>query len=67
MIKKIPASWIENKEAGKEWFMGSMRRRSNLAIRKPEATSFARAISFNKCNIVMFFYLLKEKYQDLGV
>ncbi|XP_072171817.1 uncharacterized protein [Diadema setosum] len=43
------------KLAGKDWFAGFLRRNAQLALRTPEATSFARAIGFNKTAVGRFF------------
>ena len=58
--KKFPSSWKTNSKAGKDWFYGFLRRQSLLSLRLPEATSLARSIAFNKSNVQLFFYNLKE-------
>ena len=53
---KMPEIWEVDKCAGTEWFTGFMKRNSDkLSIRTPEATSLARATSFNKHNVSSFF------------
>ena len=63
--KKIPPSWSKNKMAGSTWFSGFVRRNRQLALRLPEATSLARAISFNRHNVNLFFSNLEEVLSDL--
>ena len=58
--KKFPSSWKTNSKAGKDWFYGFLRQQSSLSLRLPEATSLARSIAFNKSNVQLFFYNLKE-------
>ncbi|KAJ8966810.1 hypothetical protein NQ314_003306 [Rhamnusium bicolor] len=53
--KKYPSSWDTNRMTGKEWMRLFMRRRPELAYRKPENTSLARAIVFNRHNVDQFF------------
>ena len=60
--KKVPASWTKNESAGFAWFSAFIKRRQNLALHLPEATSLARAISFNKFNVDLFFSYLKTVF-----
>ncbi|KAJ4425867.1 hypothetical protein ANN_27493 [Periplaneta americana] len=49
--------------AGRVWFDHFMNRHKHqLSIRKPEGTSLARAIGFNKESVMNFFDLLKAEY-----
>lgn len=46
--------------AGKDWIKGFRKRHPELSIRKPEATSTARAQAFNKPNVMKFYNLLQD-------
>jgi transposase-like protein len=46
--------------AGRGWMNGFLKRHPELSIRKPEATSGARAMGFNKVAVSRFFKLLTE-------
>ena len=46
--------------AGKHWYHNFMKRHPELSFRKPEATSLARAIGFNKDRVGRFFTLLEQ-------
>lgn len=48
--------------AGVDWLKGFLRRHPDLSIRKPEATSAARAMGFNKVAVSKFYQLLGEIY-----
>ena len=49
--------------AGKDWALAFVKRRSELSLRSPEATSLARAVGFNRVQVGKFFTLLN---QELG-
>ena len=52
---KVPNSWTVNQSASTDWLRAFMKRRSELSLRTPEATSFGRATAFNRHNIAEFF------------
>lgn len=44
--------------AGYDWYRCFMKRHPELSLRKPEATSIARAMGFNKVVVSQFYELL---------
>ena len=50
----VPESWIRCKKAGKPWWLG-FKKRQNLSIRAPEATSIGRASGFNEAVVKEYF------------
>ena len=54
--KTCPSSWHANKMAGVDWLHGFYKRRDELGLRMPEATSLSRATTcFNATNVSQFF------------
>lgn len=50
----------ENYQAGLDWMYNFMKRHPDLSIRKPEATSVARASGFNPTAVGKFYTLLSD-------
>lgn len=59
----LPQKWHLSKKA-QEGFWVNFKERNILTIRKPEATSLARATAFNKHTVGLFFANLKKKNQE---
>ncbi|XP_074034144.1 uncharacterized protein [Leptinotarsa decemlineata] len=52
----IPVQWRANRIAGIEWLKCFMKRnKQKITLRKPESTSLARAIGFNRRSVSEFF------------
>ena len=58
--KSFPFNWEKNKSSGKIGFLVFLKRFPELSLRKPEATSLARATLFNKTNLSSFFDKLED-------
>lgn len=62
----VPENWLRDSSAGEEWLVGLLKRRQDLSIRQPEATSLARGTAFNRHNVGEFFDNLNELYSRHG-
>jgi hypothetical protein len=65
--KKIPERWDDMKSAGTEWFTKFLKRHKSLSLHKAEATNVARASSFYKTTVNLFFYNLKQVFDRLQI
>lgn len=52
---KFPEKWNQEKKAGVDWLYCFMKRQTTLSLRKPESTSLARGLGFNKARVGEFF------------
>ena len=70
-LRKVAYQWAERNKldhpfsrekgmAGEDWLNGFLKRNNQLSLRKPEATSYARASAFNLPQVTRFFDLLEE-------
>lgn len=57
----------QKKMAGKKWFYAFRRRNTEITLRAPESTSFARATGFNKPAVGKFYTLLDTLIQKHGL
>ncbi|XP_065653097.1 uncharacterized protein LOC136080407 [Hydra vulgaris] len=57
---KCPLRWIEQKKAGRDWLTGFLKRNFKLSVRNSEATLIARASTFIRYTIDIFFNNLQE-------
>lgn len=57
---KIPSSWERDQLSGLEWFRFFKKRHPDISVKKPEAVSLARATSFNRETVAIFFNNLEE-------
>ncbi|CAH1991983.1 unnamed protein product [Acanthoscelides obtectus] len=52
-------------QTGRKWLKAFLKRHSNLTLRKPTGTSFARVAGFNKANVNAFFDLLEAEMEKV--
>lgn len=52
--------------AGEDWLSGFLKRHPELSFRRPEPTSAARAMAFNKVAVNEFFTLLEKVVEEHG-
>ena len=57
----------EKKMAGWDWVAGFLKRNPGISLRKPEATSAARAAGFNKPVVLQFFSIYEETLKNEGI
>ncbi|XP_065658600.1 uncharacterized protein LOC136083119 [Hydra vulgaris] len=57
---KYPLCCKEQKKAGRDWLTGFLKKNPKLSVRKPDATSIAKASAFNRYTIDIFFNKLRE-------
>ena len=60
---KLPSSWVKNKKAGKNWWLG-FKALHKLSIRLPKPTSVGRASAFNKHTVKEYFDNLAKVMDD---
>jgi hypothetical protein len=52
---KFPRKWCESETAGTYWLNAFLKINPSLSIRRPKATSLARATNLNRANVDIFF------------
>ena len=64
-VKKLPASWVQNKTAGYVW-LHEFLKRTRLSLRMAEATSISRVQGFNKAALGEFYDNMVTVFQKYG-
>ena len=57
---RVPESWTTKELAGEDWLKSFMKRRTDLSLKMPRATSIQRMANFNPHNVNMFMDNLQE-------
>lgn len=57
----------DKKIAGRDWLTGFRKRNPGISLRKPEATSAARAMGFNKPQVEKFFKVYEDLISKEGI
>jgi len=57
-----PPNWVKHETAGGDWFTMFMKRNKQISIRKPEATSTARAAALNPAVMEKFYDQIQALY-----
>ena len=57
----------DKRMAGRDWLTGFKARHPEISVRKPEATSLARAQAFNKPQVSKFFRVLEETMKTYNI
>ena len=65
--RNLKHPWTNQKAAGADWFTGFMKRHSDLALRKPQGLSRARAEGMNKSVVQQFYELYQNIVIETGV
>lgn len=60
---RYPENWNNTKMATEDWLLSFKKRHPNLSLRQPEATSLARATSFNANNVGNFYNNLEKVFK----
>lgn len=64
----VPHQWIKNELSGLQWTRDFTKKyKKDISLRKPEATSFGRATSFNIQNVKLFFDNLDTAIKKYGL
>ncbi|KAH9632846.1 hypothetical protein HF086_013633 [Spodoptera exigua] len=57
---------VQKRKAGQEWLEGFLKRNKDISLRKPEATSAARAQAFNRPQVQKFYELYGKLLESIN-